>query len=218
MISAYSYSEAGGHDFNEDAFSLHTHPLEPECWVCVIADGQGGQSGGGPAAQLASQTALTTALALPPERLIKPASWINVVRTADRAVAGDRGAGFTTLVGLCVYGGRIAGASNGDSAAILITEGRPITLTARQRKNPPVGSGAVDAVSFAAATKESWKLLAMSDGVWKYVGWERLVETMQSGGGRALIDQLQRAARLPGNGCFQDDFTVVLLEASAPNH
>ena len=67
-------------------------------------------------------------------------------------------------------------------------------------------------VSFGANLGPPWTVLAMSDGVWKYVGWERVIETVRRERGAALLADLQRAARLPGSGRFQDDFTVVLLE------
>lgn len=52
----------------------------------------------------------------------------------------------------------------------------------------------------------------MSDGVWKYVGYPRIREVLQNERGAAVIECLERAARMPGNGQFQDDFTAVILE------
>jgi serine/threonine protein phosphatase PrpC len=135
------------------------------------------------------------------------------LRKADVAVAADAVAGFTTLVAFCVHRGRLAGASTGDSAALLIGAGKVTELTAGQQKNPPVGCGGAIAVPFVAELTEPWRLLAMSDGVWKYVGWNRLVAIATQEAGATLIARLQEAARLPGSGRFQDDFTVVLLEA-----
>jgi serine/threonine protein phosphatase PrpC len=171
MVGVQSCSEVGDHRLNEDAFCVQAHPLAPDCWVCAVADGQGGQAGGGPAAQLACRAALGAALACRPEGLIEPATWSGILRQADAAVAADPGAGFTTLVGLCVYRGRVVGASSGDSAALLVSGGKAKELTAGQQKNPPVGCGAAVAVPFAAAVTEPWRVLVMSDGVWKYAGW-----------------------------------------------
>jgi len=58
-------------------------------------------------------------------------------------------------------------------------------------------------------------VLAMTDGVWKYVGWDRVCELATRLGGDELLAALQAAARLPRTGQFQDDFTAVLLEGSA---
>jgi hypothetical protein len=55
-------------------------------------------------------------------------------------------------------------------------------------------------------------VLALTDGVWKYVGWDRILQLAARERGPALLFALQEAGRLPGNGGFQDDFTVVLVE------
>jgi serine/threonine protein phosphatase PrpC len=215
MVSVRSCSEVGGHRLNEDAFGVQAHPLAADCWLCLLADGQGGQAGGGPAARLACQAALGAALECRPEELLDPATWSDILRQADAAVTADPDAGFTTLVGLCVYRDRVAGASNGDSAALLVTGGKALNLTAGQQKNPAVGCGDAVAVPFAARLSEPWRVLVMSDGVWKYVGWDRVVAIAGRTPGPAVIGELQGAARLRGSGRFQDDFTVVVLEAPA---
>jgi serine/threonine protein phosphatase PrpC len=213
MLRVQSFSEVGGHQVNEDAFRIETHPLDPDCVVCFLADGQGGQPGGGPAALLACQSALAAALTVLPKRLANPASWLEILRKADAAVAADAVAGFTTLVGLVIVRGKVVGASSGDSAALLISGGKPVELTAAQLKNPPVGCGMALPIPFAADLSEPWRILVMSDGVWKYVGWDRVVEVATQAADASVIDRLQQHARLPGSGRFPDDFTVVLLES-----
>lgn len=88
-------------------------------------------------------------------------------------------------------------------------------LTRGQRKNPPVGSGESPAVFFEASLAPSSRLLVMTDGVWKYVGWERLFEIVRKTCGAVLLEELQHAARLPRTGLFQDDFTIAMLESDA---
>jgi serine/threonine protein phosphatase PrpC len=46
MVSVITFSEAGGHPVNEDAFAVERHPADSECWLCFVADGQGGRAGG----------------------------------------------------------------------------------------------------------------------------------------------------------------------------
>jgi serine/threonine protein phosphatase PrpC len=212
MIGVQSFSEVGGHRRNEDAFVVQAHPLASDCWLCLVADGQGGQPGGGPAAQLACQVGLDAARACRPEELLLAPIWSGILRRADAAVAADRDAGFTTLVGLCVYGDQVVGASSGDSAAFLVSGGEARELTAGQHKNPPVGSGAAAVVPFASRLTEPRRVLVMSDGVWKYVGWDRVAAIAREARGPEVIARLQERARLPGSGKFQDDFTVVVLE------
>src|SRR5262249_9479319 len=107
-----------------------------------------------------------------------------------------------------------AGAASGDSMVLAVTAGRAADLTRGQTKNPPVGSGDAFFVPFESLLVSPWLVLVMSDGVWKYVGRDRLRQLASQHRGQQLIDALQPAARLPGSGKFQDDFTVVVLQDS----
>lgn len=212
MIRTYSFTEAGGHATNEDAFAVRQYPVEPDereipegCLVWV-ADGQGGRAGGAKAARLACGAAML--------HIGAADDWPDMLARADRAVASDLEAGLTTLLGFAVWGDTVVGASCGDSAVLAISgDGEATELTRLQSKNPPVGSGEATFIPFEADLTRPWKILAMTDGVWKYVGWERIRALAKKLGGDELIAALQAAARLPGSGQFQDDFTVVLLEA-----
>ena len=55
----------------------------------------------------------------------------------------------------------------------------------------------------------------MSDGVWKYAGWQKIIELASEQRGQALLNAIQSAARLKGSGRFPDDFTVVMFGESA---
>src|SRR5205814_102440 len=97
------------------------------------------------------------------------------LRGADFAVAKNCNAGFTTLVAFCVTKNWVCGGSSGDSAAVVVRRQAPPTvLTARQHKNPPVGSGDAIFVPFHTELSAAWVLLAMSDGVWKFSGMDHL--------------------------------------------
>ncbi|HEV3438576.1 MAG TPA: SpoIIE family protein phosphatase [Gemmata sp.] len=216
MIQTFSFSEAGGHPINEDAFVLHPFLNEAEGWLVCLADGQGGRAGGGPAAQLACRTVADHVAATSGAGLDKPDSWVEILTRADQAVAADPTAGFTTLVDLSVQNDCVTGASCGDSAVLVVCgSGSIVELTSQQFKNPPVGFGDATFVPFTAKLVRPWRLLAMSDGMWKYVGWQRVRELAMRLTGARLLAELQTAARLRGSGEFQDDFTVVLIEAMA---
>lgn len=204
MIRIHTFSEAGGdHSTNEDAFVVQALPTEPSAYLVAVADGQGGRAGGAKAARLACDVVASGV-----------SSHLDILNRADAAVAADPEAGFTTLVAFAVRGDSLTGASCGDSAAIaLCGSGKSHELTARQFKNPPVGSGEADFIPFEVELVRPWKVLAMTDGVWKYIGWARIRDLATKLGGEELQAALQTAARLPGSGKFQDDFTVVLLEA-----
>jgi PPM family protein phosphatase len=216
MVSVITITEAGGHPANEDAFVVERHPADPDCWLCFVADGQGGRAGGARAAQLACRTALEAALGTPRWKLAAPCTWAAMLRGADETVCADSEAGFATLVGFCVSESSLAGASCGDSAVLAFLAGeRPRELTAGQQKDPPVGSGAARFVPFGAALVGPWAVLAMSDGVWKYAGWDRIAEAVSAERGQRLVERLQGFARLPGSGQFPDDFTIVLFDGPA---
>lgn len=205
MIRTFTFSAAGGHAVNEDAF------LVRECaagsWLVALADGQGGRAGGGRAAQLACRVAIEEVAPAPTP------DWPGALLRADNAVAADREAGFTTLVGLRVTPSHVTGASCGDSAAVVVCgDAAPRVLTSRQFKNPPVGSGDATFVPFARELTPPWKLLMLTDGVWKYATWDRVWDSVARLSGDELLEELQAAARLPATGEFQDDFTAVLLE------
>jgi PPM family protein phosphatase len=87
--------------------------------------------------------------------------------------------------------------------------------TANQLKNPPVGSGGAVIVPFAVKLVGPSMVMAMSDGVWKYVGWERVKDLAARFRGKELVEAVQEQARLLRTRQFQDDFTVVLLEGRA---
>jgi len=207
MIQTHSFSEAGGHPANEDAFVVQVIPNTPDGWLVCIADGQGGRAGGAKAAQVACETAVCNAG--------REGYHPDILSRADQAVAAQHEAGFTTLIAFSVEGNCVKGASCGDSAVLALCGSGSITeLTAHQFKNPPGGSGEAIFVPFEMKLTRPWKILAMTDGVWKYVGWQRVRELARELGGKELLAALQSAARLPRSGEFQDDFTVVLLEAT----
>jgi serine/threonine protein phosphatase PrpC len=214
MSLIFTHTEPGGHPTNEDAFDVRRHPEADGCWVGALADGQGGQAGGAEAARLACRVVIEAALARPTAALARPDTWEEILRGADGAVLADTTAGYTTLIGFAVVGGRIVGASSGDSALwIAGADDRVVELTDRQSRNPPIGSGGAAPTPFVAELPGSWIVLATSDGVWKYAGRDGVRAALRESRGRALIDALLARARLPRSGGLQDDFTAVVLQA-----
>ena len=214
MPAVFTFSEAGGHPHNEDSFGGRPHPDDERAFVCTVADGMGGQPNGGPAARLAVRTALDAATDLPPDSI----HWPDNQRRADASVLADKGAGFTTLIGFSVRGDQISGASSGDSAVLVLdARGKASEVTARQTKNPPVGTGEAFFVPFSVELIAPWLVIAMTDGVWKYAGWHRIKEAASRFRGGQLIDALKALARLPGSGEFQDDFTLIVVQDNEGN-
>lgn len=212
MVAIQSISEVGGHAVNEDAFAVELHPDNPDCVVCCLADGQGGQHGGATASHLACRTAFELACGQASQLLVTSGAWAAILTKSDEAVAAAPDAGFTTLIAFCIFGDLLVGASNGDSAVFAFVQGRLLDMTKGRMKNPPVGFGSAYFVPFEIVLVRPWKVLAVSDGVWKYIPREDFAQIVSGNRGERLIEALQKKGRLRGSGCFQDDFTVVLIE------
>lgn len=210
-IEILGFSKRGHHAENEDAYQTQTHPTDLQCVVGALADGQGGQPGGREAAQIAARTAVRSICSHQPVELASPFQWESFLREADLAVSRDPDSGYTTLVALAVVSGFVIGASCGDSAALALVDSDHRVLTENQRKNPPVGSGGASWTAFSYPLDQPWKILMMSDGVWKTMGWPAVFEMASAHSGHRLIDEL-RDIRQRRSEIFLDDFTVVLIE------
>ena len=203
------FSEAGHNHRNEDCTRAQFHPYKRGALIAVLADGHGGQFGGGAAARVAVQKCFELALARSPAELLERQVWREILQSADVTVEAESDAGFTTLIGLCATNAQVCGASCGDSAALLIQDEDFVELTAAQRKNPPVGSGSAMPIPFSAARLATAPLLLLSDGAWKGVGFERIARTAWLHSGADLVMEL-RDLQLAGNGGkLPDDFSII---------
>src|SRR5437879_1815015 len=116
MIRTFSFSAVGGHTINEDAFAVRELPDGIGGHIVCLADGQGGRARAAEAAQLACSTAAEAALCR--GRAFDADAWQRILEAADRAVAHDDNAGFTTLLALSARWNSVIGASCGDSALL----------------------------------------------------------------------------------------------------
>ena len=212
MIEKYSFSKAGNGHENEDEICVKEHIKDKEVMVCALADGQGGQFGGGRAAKVAVEKSIEIVMQYSIEQLTKRQTWEKIISLTDEAVNEDKEAGYTTLVSLCVIENWVYGASVGDSAASVLSSGKKILLTERQRKNPPVGSSGALSEFFCFKLVKPWKVLVMSDGVWKYVGWDCIFNTSSSFNGQSIIDNLFSSITDFQRNYLPDDFSIVLLQ------
>ncbi len=200
---------------NQDAFLVLPHPRQPGLLLCAVADGQGGREGGGEAAQRACEVAIQAAAACRPVLLGWQRTWSKLLTSADQAVRDDPKAGFTTLVAFCTAGRWLCGAANGDSALwVADLNGPGSALTKGQPRHPPVGSGKARFGGFNYRPAGSWTALVMTDGVWRYAGWEPVQRAATEYRGAQVIEFLRRQASSPISGRLQDDFTLIVLEAS----
>ena len=211
-MKVFQYSEIGSHNENEDALEVVAHNSDSSLMICALADGQGGQRGGAAAAKCAVSTCLAKAQSISPDELLNPFTWEEIGGYVDQNVANTQEAGFTTFIGMCVTNSFVVGASCGDSAVALSVDEKFLILTVGQSKNPPIGSGGARLIPFSALLGEKWKLLAMSDGVWKFTGWDSIIQTIKSESGESFISN-SRDEVISRTKEMVDDFSVILIES-----
>jgi serine/threonine protein phosphatase PrpC len=177
--------------------------------VLVVADGVGGRSGGGAAAESAVRRTREAVPSLTPRESRDPRTWYRLAKAIDEGIAGEEDAGETTLVILCVTPRRLVGVSVGDSEAWLVTSGGHYDLTGGQKRKPYLGEGMADPVPFALPNPGYGTLLVATDGLFKYAPPERISDA-------ALQTDLEEAARRVADearltsGRLSDDIVVLL--------
>ena len=209
----FTHSEPGGHPTNEDAIGIIRIADDPVALICALSDGQGGQAGGAVAAQTAVDSFLEKAQSCALKELVSPHSWEAIGETVDRSVSLKPDAGYATCIGLVLIPSFVIGISNGDSAVALFLNDEFALLTEHQHKNPPIGSGAARLAPFSARLDEPWKLLLMSDGVWKFIGWETIIKLCGAASGEELMTSLRDVAAKNTGGTLLDDFSLILIES-----
>lgn len=213
MITFFAHTEPGGHEKNEDCMEVIPMPGSSSAYLCAIADGQGGQAGAEVAATIACRSCLAKASSYRPDQLLSPFVWPTLLQHADQAVADAEGAGYTTLIAFCLTETALSGGSCGDSAVLVQNaHQQPCILTRRQKKNPPVGSRGAIFVPFSVHLLSPWTVQAMTDGVWKFAGWDSIFAITMTDDHATITHKLREKAALPRTGGLQDDFTLVVFQ------
>lgn len=209
-----THTEPGGKPTNEDYLIARPHPQSPNGHILLLADGQGGQSNGAEAAKAACETAWRLASALPFDDLLHQGGWQPILEQAD--VAALAAGGLTTLIAIALNNEVAAGASSGDCKACFTLPNQTHELTEwtqHQHRNPPVGSGEAIFIPFLHHGITGGRLLIVSDGVWKYCGYEALRTALHSIPDPASIAAHLRAATLQNSGSeLPDDFSLIAID------
>jgi PPM family protein phosphatase len=210
MIVRY-HTEPGGKPENEDYIIARRHPRSWETYICLLADGQGGRPNGATAAKVACEKAWSLASELPSESLLNSASWNDILKSVDVAVSST--GGFTTLIAVVVTRDCVSGASVGDSK--LYFKGPASNeiedWTNRQRKNPPVGSTSADFTSFSHSNLRHGRILIVSDGAWKYAGYEALKSSFEKPVGE-VASHIKTAIFSRGGSALPDDLSTIAID------
>jgi PPM family protein phosphatase len=166
--------------------------------LLVLADGAGGTSGGAAAADAVLAGALT----------FFPNSSSDCVRFLQDLDQKLTTVGQSTAVVLVLTDSAVLGASVGDSTAWLVGPADITDLTQHQKTKPLLGSGNAVPIGFGPLPFVG-RVLIGSDGLFKYVSHDRIVNLASSLPFADAAAGLVGAARLR-SGALQDDIAVVV--------
>ena len=184
--------------------------------VLAVADGAGGMAGGGEAADLFCRI-VEDAASSPELACFTAESAFELLRTADQRIDEDRRAGETTGVVIHLRrDGSLAGATAGDSGALVIGRGGSVDdLGAKQRpyRSRRLGSGRAVPTRFERPALAG-TLLVATDGLLSFARPEQIARILSEHThvGDAA-DALVAAVRLP-NGQLRDDVALLLVTES----
>jgi PPM family protein phosphatase len=198
MRTAVRTVASAGHGGDDRVLVLPWH----DGVAIVVADGAGGTGGGGLAAD-AAIASLRATLERP-----GPPSLTGALASADAQITALAHGGQTTAAVATLSGGRIVGASVGDSEAWLLANKTSTVLTEHQVRKPLLGSGIARPVSFHA-TCSAGTLLLGSDGLFKYTSAAKIRAVAAGPDLEVAADELLALVRLR-SGVYQDDVAVVL--------
>ena len=174
--------------------------------LILIADGVGGLSYGGEAAELVGEVCTA---AWRESRLDSPEAIVEVLQVADRRVQAEACCGETTAVVLVIRGEFLLGASVGNSEAWMITDHGYSSLTRLQPSRPLIGSGIANPAGFQKPLAPASVLLVGSDGLFARVPAWMAAEVCRTSNPTDASDQLLDRVRLP-SGIFADDVSIVV--------
>ncbi len=166
--------------------------------VAVVADGAGGTGGGAEAARGVIEAVRHLGWQRESER------WVELLGRLDSSLSP----GQTTAVIVAVSATGLGGASVGDSEAWWWDGPAEQALTQAQRRKPLLGSGSAVPVGFVLEARRAGQLVLGSDGLWKYVRWERLAEALRHPP-REAAHHLVESVRYP-SGALPDDVSVIV--------
>jgi PPM family protein phosphatase len=119
------------------------------------------------------------------------------------------GDGETTAVVVDVRTIGIAGASVGDSRAVIVKDGTIAELTANQKRKPLIGSGMAEPIGFVCPPLDGLLLLG-TDGFFSYAKPKEILASIAKSDFQTLPRKCIDMVRLP-SGEYWDDVGIVAL-------
>lgn len=185
--------------------------MDESVMICCVADGQGGRSNGAQASQTACEAFYDCARSLSSCRLFEDRIIPGLLNGVDGRVSTT--GGLTTLAALVLDGDFASGASCGDSKIFVRNNLGNITeITAHQRKNPPVGSGDAIFEPFMIHAIGGSRVLMVTDGVWKYAGYENIQKALESPDVQCVPELLRSKTLARSGGSLPDDFSIIAIQ------
>ena len=181
----------------EDRVAVFNHETRT---VVVVADGAGG-TGAGDVAALAVIREIEAEYL----NIHSANEWVLFLRQIDCRI-GD---GETTAVVVDVRTIGIAGASVGDSRAVIVNGGTISELTANQKRKPLIGSGMAEPIGFICPPLNGLLLLG-TDGFFNYAKPNAILASIAKSDFQTLPRKCIEMVRLP-SGEYWDDVGIVAV-------
>lgn len=181
----------------EDRVAVFNHDART---VVVVADGAGG-TGAGDVAALAVIREIEAEYL----NIHSANEWASLLRQIDcRIVDGE-----TTAVVVDVRTIGIAGASVGDSKAVIVKDGTISELTANQKRKPLIGTGMAEPIGFVWPPLDGLRLLG-TDGFFNYAKPNAILASIAKSDFQTLPRNCIDMVRLP-SGDYWDDVGVIAV-------
>jgi serine/threonine protein phosphatase PrpC len=175
--------------------------------VIALADGAGGMSGAAEAAERVVCSLVDTFMGDAVDAT--PDACAHALAAADQAVASSHQGGESTGLLVVIDGDALVGASVGDCAAWVVSEGdEPHEITTHQMRKPRIGTGRASPVAFGPVPLNG-VLVAVTDGVADYLTVEDLTALVRHAASQQLPKTLLDHVRLP-SGRLPDHATVLV--------
>lgn len=181
----------------EDRVAVFAHDART---VVVVADGAGGTGAGDVAA-----LAIIREIEAEYLNIHSANEWASLLRQIDCRVG--EGESTAVVVDLRTIG--IAGASVGDSRAVIVKDGTISELTVNQKRKPLLGTGMAEPVGFVGPPLEGL-LLVGTDGFFHYAKPNAILATIARSDFQTLPRKCIDMVRLP-SGDYWDDVGIVAV-------